>query len=155
MQQFESGNYRIVLKNYKTKSYRAIALLAVFFNLAVFIFLLFSDRHFYDAAASLFLIAVYCLYRVYIAKKNKSGFYMDVSSFFILAGCWIAFHNYLVVIGCVIMGILYYFSLQKALFVFNNTSVKKINFPSTEYPWSGFSNVILRDNILTLDFNNN
>lgn len=80
---------------------------------------------------------------------------MDVSSFFILAGCWVAFHNYLVVIGCVIMGILYYFSLQKAQFVFNNTSVKKINFPSSEYPWTGFSNVILRDNILTLDFNSN
>jgi hypothetical protein len=55
----------------------------------------------------------------------------------------------------VLMGILYYFSLQKLLFVFNNTSVKKLNFPSAEYFWSGFTNVMLRDNILTLDFNNN
>ncbi len=155
MQQFESGSYQIVLKNYKIKSYRFIALLIVFSNLAVFLFLLFLDKYFYDAAASLFLIAVYCLYRFYIAKKNRSGFYMDVVSFFILAGCWVALHNYVIVAVCGLMGILYYFSLQKLLFVFNNASVKKMNFPSSEYQWSGFSNVMLRDNILTLDFNNN
>lgn len=155
MQQPESGNYSILLKNYKIKSYRIIAFLIVFFNLAVFVFLLFSDKYFYDAAASLFLVAIYCLYRFYIAKRNKSGFYMDVVSFFILAGCWVAFKNYPVVIGCVVMGILYYLSLQKLLFVFNSNSIKKINFPSAEYSWSQFSNVILRDNILTLDFNNN
>ena len=155
MQQFEPHSYQIVLKNYKIKSYRFIALLVVFSNLAVFLFLLFSDKYFYDAAASLFLIAVYCLYRFYIAKKNKSGFYMDVVSFFILAGCWVALHNYAIVAVCALMGMLYHFSLQKLLFVFNNASVKKMNFPSSEYQWSGFSNVMLRDNILTLDFNNN
>ena len=150
MQQFE-----IVLKNYKIRSYRFIALLIVFFNLAIFIFLLFSDKYFYNAAASLFLIAAYCLYRFYVAKKYKSGFYMDEVSFFILAGCWVALQNYLVVAGCVVMGILYYFSLQKLLFVFDNTSVKKKNFPSAEYSWNNFSNVMLKDNILTLDFDNN
>ena len=54
---------------------------------------------------------------------------MDEVSFFILAGCWVALHNYLIAVGCVFMGILYYFSLQKLQFVFNNISVKKINFP--------------------------
>jgi hypothetical protein len=150
MQQFE-----ITLKNYKIKSYRFIALLIVFFNLAIFIYLLFSDKYFYDAAASLFLVAIYCLFRFYIAKKNKSVFFMDEVSFFILAGSWFALRNYPITIACVLMGILYYFSLQKLLFVFNNTSVKKLNFPSAEYFWSGFTNVMLRDNILTLDFNNN
>jgi hypothetical protein len=150
MQKFE-----IVLKNYKIKSYRIIALLIVFFNLSVFVYLLFSDKYFYDAAASLFLVAVYCLYRFYVAKKNKTGFYMDIFSFFILAGCWLSFRNYPVVIGSILMGILYYFSLQKLSFVFNNTSVKKMNFPPAEYPWNKFSNVLLKDNILTLDFDNN
>ena len=150
MQQFE-----ITLKNNKIKSYRSIALLIVFFNLAVFIFLLFSDKYFYNAASSLFLISIYCLYRFYVAKKNKSGFYMDEVSFFILAGCWVALQNYPVVFCCALMGILYHFSLQKIQFVFNSDSIKKINFPPSEYLWNKFSNVMLRDNILTLDFNNN
>jgi hypothetical protein len=147
--------FEITLKNYKIKSYRFIALLIVLFNLAIFIYLQFFDKYFYDAAASLFLIAVYGLYRFYIAKKNKSGFYMDEVSFFILAGCWVAIRNYPIAIGCLLMGILYHISLQKLLFVFNNISVKKINFPPSEYSWSEFSNVMLRDNILTLDFDNN
>jgi hypothetical protein len=150
MQQFE-----LTLKNYKIKSYRLIALLIVFFNLAVYIFLLFSDAHFYNAAASLFLVSAYCLYRFYLAKKTKARFFMDEFSFFILAGSWVALHNYAIAAACMLMGVLYYFSLQKLQFVFDNNSIKKLNFPKMEYAWDKFSNVLLRDNILTLDFNNN
>lgn len=150
MQQFE-----FTLKNYKIKSYRLIALLIVCLNIAIFIFLLFSDVKFYDASASLFLVAVYCLYRFYFAKKNKTAFFMDEFSFFILAGSWVALHNYLVASGCVVVGILYYLSIQKMQFVIDKNSIKKINVPKVEYAWDKFSNVLLRDNILTLDFNNN
>lgn len=150
MQQFD-----IFLKNYKIKSYRFIALLIVILNLAVFIFLLFSGVHFFEAAAAVFLAAIYFLYRFYLSKKNKIGFFMDEISFFILTGCWIALQNYLIAFACVSMGILYHLSLQKLQFVFNSNFVKKMNFPPTEYTWNRFSNVVLRDNILTLDFKNN
>lgn len=80
---------------------------------------------------------------------------MDEFSFFILAGCWVALHSYLLAFGCIVMGILYYLALQNLEFVIDNNSVRKTNFPRMEYSWDRFSNVILRDNILTLDFNNN
>ena len=80
---------------------------------------------------------------------------MDEVSFFILAGCWVALQNYLIAFACVLMGILYHLSLQKLQFVFNGNFVKKMNFPQAEYSWNKFSNVLLRDNILTLDFRNN
>ena len=150
MQQFE-----IVLKNCKIKSYRFIALLIVLFNLAVFIFLLFSGVHFFEASAAVFLIALYCLYRFYLAKKYKIGFFMDEVSLFILAGCWVTLQNYLPAIACILMGILYHLSLQKLQFIFNGNFIKKMNFPQAEYSWNKFSNVLLRDNILTLDFKNN
>lgn len=150
MHQFE-----IILKNYKLKSYRFIALFIVIFNLFIFIYLSFFDKYFYDAAASFFLIAVYCSSRLYVAKKNKTEFYMDPVSFFILAGSWLALRNYPLVAACILLGILYYFSVQKIQFVFNSTSVKKINFPAVEYQWSQLDNVLLKDDILTLDFNNN
>jgi hypothetical protein len=69
MQQFE-----IVLKNYKIKSYRFIALLIVILNVAVFIFLLFSGVHFFEAAAAVFLAAMYFLYRFYLSKKKRLVF---------------------------------------------------------------------------------
>jgi len=147
--------FEITLKNSKVKSYHFIALLIIFFNIAIFIYLLFFDKYLYDAAASFFIIAVYCLFRFYIVKKNKSGFYMDEVAFFILAGCWVAIQNYPIAGACLLMGILYHYSLQKLQFVFNNVFIKKTNFPPVEYQWSQVSNVMLRDSILTLDFNNN
>ncbi len=80
---------------------------------------------------------------------------MDEVAFFILAGCWVALQKYPIAGGCLLMGILYHFSLQKIQFVFNNVFIKKINFPPVEYQWNQMSNVMLRDSILTLDFNNN
>ena len=80
---------------------------------------------------------------------------MDEVAFFILAGCWVALRNYPIAGGCLLMGILYHFSLQKLRFVFNNIFIKKINFPPAEYQWNQMSNVMLRDSIITLDFNNN
>ena len=147
--------FEIVLKNHKIKSYRFIALLIVGLNMAFFIFSLISDLHFFESAAAVFLVSVYCLYRFYLTKKNKVAFFMDEVSFFILAGCWVGLHNYFIAFICVLMGILYHLSLQKLQFIFNDNIVKKMNFPKAEYSWNRFSNVMLRDNILTLDFSNN
>ena len=80
---------------------------------------------------------------------------MDEVSFFILAGSWIGLQSYLFAAACVFVGILYHLALQKLLFIFTSEDIKKMNFPKAEYPWSIFSNVILKDNILTLDFKNN
>src|SRR3569623_2135049 len=155
MQQFDADIYCITLKNYKVTSYRFIALLIVFFNLAIFVYLLFSEKYFYDAFASLFLISAYCLYRFYVAKKYQSGFFLDEFSFFILTGCWVALDNYFIACGCIFIALLYHFALQRPAFDIDNGSVKKLNYPKTNFSRDKFSNVVIRDNILTLDFNNN
>ncbi len=147
--------FKIVLKNDKTKSYQFIALLLVFLNLAIFIFLLFMKVHFYEASAALLLTGLYVIYLKYKAKKTHTRFFINEVTFFILAGSWVALQNYLAVFLCIILGVMYHLSLQKLAFVFNENHVKRMNFPEAEYSWSMLSNVILRDNILTIDFNNN
>ncbi len=150
MQQFE-----IVLKNDKTKSYHFIALLLVLLNLAVFIFLLVAKIHFYEASAAVLLIGLYIIYQVYAAKKNNISFNVNQVTFFVLAGTWVSLQNYLAAFACAVTGILYHLSLQKLKFVFNENCVMRMNFPAAEYSWNKLSNVILKDNILTIDFNNN
>ena len=150
MRQFE-----ITLKNDKIKFYKFIALLLVLLNLVVFIFLLIADVHFYEAAAALLLSGMYLMYLLYAAKKNKGIFFINGVTFFILTGCWIALQNYLIAFGCVLLGILYHLSLQKLQFVFNDNFVKKMNFPQKAYSWDKLDNVMLRDNILTIDLKNN
>jgi hypothetical protein len=150
MQQF-----KITLKNDKVKFYKFIALLLVLLNLAVFIFLLIADVHFYEAAAALLLSGLYLIYLLYAAKKYKSIFFINEITFFILAGSWVALQNYLIAFSCVLLGILYHLSLQKLQFVFNGNFVKKTTFPQKIYSWEMLANVMLRDNILTIDLKNN
>lgn len=147
--------FEIVLKNDKVTTYRSFALVIVVFNIIVFLFLLFNPIIVYPAAASFFAVAVYGLYRWYVAKKNKASLYMDEFSFYVLAGCWVVLQHYLIAAGAAVMGLLYHFALQQLLFVFDTTSVKKMTFPAATYEWDQFNNVVLRDNILTLDFANN
>jgi hypothetical protein len=150
MQQFE-----VTLKNDKIKFYKSIALLLVLLNLAVFIFLLIADVHFYEDAAALLLLGLYLIYLLYKSKKNKSVFFINGITFFILAGSWVALQNYLMAFACVTLGILYHLSLQKIQFVFNGSFVKKMNYPQKAYSWEMLANVMLRDNILTIDLKNN
>jgi hypothetical protein len=150
MQQFE-----ITLKNEKLKFYKLIALLLVLLNLAVYIFFITADLHFYEAAAALLLSGLYLIYLLYAAKKNKSVFFINGIIFFILAGSWVALQNYLMAFACVILGILYHLSLQKLQFVINGNFVKKMNYPQKTYSWEMLTNVMLRDNILTIDLKNN
>jgi len=73
---------------------------------------------------------------------------------FVLAGCWLGLQKYLMVTALVILGILYHLTLQKIQFVFTPEKVTRFTFPAKEYDWNLFNNVILKDNVLTLDFKN-
>ncbi len=150
MQQFE-----IILKNDKIKSYRTIALIILLFNLAIFTFLLFYDAFRAVALSSIIALALYVLLRWYVFKKQNAANFFDEFAFFIPAMCWFGLHSYILMIVLIIMGFLYRFSLQQFKFVFTSEKVMKLNFPKKEFDWNSFSNVILKDNILTLDFKNN
>ena len=149
MQQFD-----IVLKNGKIKSYRNIAMIVLLLNLAIFIYLLFFDEYRYESASAILLVGIYVFMRLYFIKKYNQGNYLDQIIMFVLAGCWLGLQNYLMVTALVILGILYHLTLQKIQFVFTPEKVTRFTFPAKEYDWNLFNNVILKDNVLTLDFKN-
>ena len=148
-------NFEIILKNEKIKSYKNIAWIFLVLNFVVFIFLLFYDA--YRPAALSFIVALslYILLRWYLLKNNRANYLLDEFVFIIPAAGWFGLHNYVIAIACFAMGILYKLSLQQLKFVFSRQNVTKANFPKKEFDWSSFSNVVLKDNILTIDFKNN
>jgi hypothetical protein len=148
-------HFDVILKNDKIKSYRHIALIILLLNLAIFIFMLFYDEYRYEAASAILLIGIYVFMRLYFIKKYKQGNYLDQIILFVLAGCWLGLQNYFMVTALIILGILYHLTLQKIQFVFTSEKVTRFTFPAKEYKWNLFNNVILKDNILTLDFKNN
>ena len=155
VQQLEPGDYSIVVKNEKLKSYRFLALILVLLNVAVFIFLLTYDYKRYEATAALLLLGIYFFIRSNIAKQRNQKNYIDEIMFFVLAGCWVGLQSYLLAVCCVLLGVLFHASLQKIQFVFNADGVYKLNFPKAVYEWHQFTNVMIKDKILTLDFKNN
>lgn len=64
------------------------------------------------------------------------------------------------IIGVIISADLFLFVLGKVVLkkislYFTASGIEKRNFPSKKYQWDQLSNVLLKDNILTLDFKNN
>jgi hypothetical protein len=150
MRQFD-----IILQNDKIKSYRSIALILLLLNLAIFIFLLFFDEYRYESASAILLVGIYIFMRLHFIRKYNQGNYLDQVIMFVLCGCWLGLQNYFMVTALVILGILYHFALQKLQFVFTKEKIVKMNFPVREFEWKTLNNVILKDNILTLDFKDN
>ena len=150
MQEFE-----IVLKNDKLKLYGNIAKIFLLLNFTVFVLLLFYEPYRYTSIAFLIAFVLYLLLRQYLFKKGSVTNVLDEFVFFIPAAGWLGMHSYLIGIGCMLMGILYKLSLQEIRFVFGQENIMKMNFPQKKFAWGLFNNVVLKDNMLTLDFKNN
>lgn len=147
--------FEIVLKNEKIKSYRTIALIVLLLNLAIFALMLFYDSYRYQAVSAILLVGMYLLMRLYFIKKYQQGNYLDQVLIFVLAGAWFGFQNYYMVGALAFVGIFYHLALQKIQLLFTPEKVMKLNFPKRDYQWNAFNNVIIKDQILTLDFKNN
>lgn len=147
--------FEITLKNEKIKSYRTIALIVVLLNVAIFLLMLFYDSYRYQAGLAILLTGIYFLIRFYFSKKYQEENFPDQASLFVLAGCWVGLQNYYMVAAMVITGILYLLALQKITILFTAEKVMKPGFPRKQYLWNGFNNVIIKDQLLTLDFKNN
>jgi hypothetical protein len=148
MQKFE-----LEIKNEKIKAYRTITLFIVVLNILFFIFLLFDPSKRASALTSLIFIFLYALYRFYIARKNKYAFYFDEWIFFLLMILWT--DAILVSILNMVLFLLYTISMQKSIYEFEPSFIKQRNFPWKKYQWRQLNNVILKDNLITIDFKNN
>jgi hypothetical protein len=149
------AQFELTLKNDKVKSYQWIALINLLLNAAVFALLSFYEAYRAVAIASIGALALYALLRWYVSEKQGARHFFDEFAFFIPAICWFGMNNYLFMILLILMGFLFRFSMQPIRFVFTAQKVIKTNFPKKEFEWNAFSNVILKDNILTLDLRNN
>ena len=152
MQQFE-----IEIKNEKKKSYRLFNWFALVISLAGFSFLLFYNDWFVEAVGGIIIVVVYLLTRLYRRRIHKAIYLFDDHGylFFILSIGWFGLQKYWVTALCLLLGIVYQAAMQKITFIFKKEGILKINFPKREIEWETLQNVVLKDQILTIDFKNN
>ena len=144
--------FDITLKNEKQKTYRLIILLLVVLHTLFFLYLLFDESSWKQGIGGLIIIALYTVYRVIICKTSNHKFYYGAGFFFL----FIVFYPivWLVILDGILGG-LCTAALQKSLVYFNSYLIELKPRPYKKYKWDQFSNVILKDNVLTLDFKNN
>lgn len=146
--------FDITLKNEKEGTYRFIILLLVILHSLVFTWLCFDEKLWKIGAAGLVITTLYSGYRWLITNTNKQRFSFGSGYFMVITLINIEFYMWFYVIEFILL-ILSTIALTPLVLSFTSHNVKKLHFPSKKYRWDQFSNVDLKDNLLTLDFKNN
>jgi membrane-bound ClpP family serine protease len=144
--------FELTLKNEKERSYRLIILLLAALHAIFFIYLLFNEGLWKKGVVGLIIIALYAGYRLLISKTSYQEY--SFGSGFFLPFAFVFTIPVLSIVDAVLF-LLSSAALQKKVFYFRASEVEKRIFPSRKYQWEAFSNIILKDNILTMDYKNN
>ena len=144
--------FEINLKNTRIRSYHLLTVFIVLINCSYFIYQLFNRQTRDAGLYALGPLAAYVIYRYWITWKKGKPFRLDEWVYFALMLIWI--DNYFFAILNLVLMLLYTAATQPVSFVFAEV-VKQKNFPWKKYQWNQFSNVIIKDAILTIDFKNN
>jgi hypothetical protein len=147
--------FDITFKNEKERTYHLIALFYVILHALFFIYLLFDATLWKKGIAGIVLIILYSAYRLFISKtSNQKFFYGEgifylFSLFFTITEWWWLFVVELIISTfCILL-------YQKRSVYINPFIIEYKARPYKRYKWDELSNVVLKDNILTLDFKNN
>ena len=147
-------HFDITLKKEKEKSYRLLIFFLVIIHVLFFLYLLFDKEGWKTGAAGLAITVLYCGYRLLITNVAKKKFSFGAGYFFLIAMVFINFLWWLAVIDF-ILDLLCIAALTPITLVFTSKDIRSAGYPFHKYKWEQFSNVILKDNMLTLDYKNN
>lgn len=147
--------YEIAIRNEKIKGYHLIALWIIVLHFAVFIYLISYDVFRTQAVTAVILTTLYMAIIYFYSRKKNQPFYIDRSACFILAGCWIILQSFLLVCIMIFLAFLYILSIQKIKFYFSEDVITRQTIPRKIYTWQQFVNVMIKDDLLTLDMISN
>ena len=150
-------NYEIILKNEKTKLYTRLIIFVFILNAGAIVYFLYSryDRITQSSngfIALLLLINGILIYAIASFKKKKQLAFLSlivgISFYWLLIGYWWI---------SLIMALLFYLYTvskrrMKAIFA---DQISYPSFPKRIIQWNELTNVILKDELLTIDFKNN
>ena len=146
--------FELTLKNEKAKSYRLIILFLVILHVLFFTYLLFDQQLWKNGVAGLVVTLLYIGYRLLITNTSRQKFSLGSGYFFVLSIISAGLSWWVWALE-LLLSALSQIALTPVNFTFTSTVIKRVGIPYKNYRWEELSNVILKDNILTLDFINN
>ena len=152
--------YTLILKNEKTKNYRLISQLLIVFNLLGFIFLLInSEERLTKNLWLLFSIVVTGIYSFFsviewISKKPIPDFWHR-SIFGYCALAWLKEGYWWLSILLAVFVLFDILAHRKLVVTISDKKIVLPSVPKKEVEWNELNNLILKDELLTIDFKTN
>lgn len=127
----------------------------VILNALLFAALLIDPVKRNNGLIAIAFIGAYTVFRYFKNKRSTVAFFFDEWILFLVMMLWVVENNYLFAVSDMILFLLYSAAIDKTVYAFDPERIKQKNFPWKKYTWDQLSNVLLKDNMLTMDFKNN
>jgi hypothetical protein len=152
MQKFE-----LVLKNSKVKTYILFFQLFIFLNLAFFIVLTFSSADRSVIKKTVFCLAVAAIAYIseYYARKNAREYNAKIATALFIILTYITLKFWIPAVAVIVVTIFYSFSKKQKIVYVNSLEIIFPSFPKKKIQWKDLNNMILKDDLVTIDFKNN
>ena len=151
--------FTIILPNEKKGSYKILTILISLINIVGFIYL--SPHVADDSNAHILLVigvsstATPLTLYFFFKKGRESNFFQMLFSFFIASIFWMLLGFYLMGSLLFIFALTGLSALTKLKVELDNNMISYPSFPQKKIEWNEVSNLIVKDNILTIDLKNN
>ena len=150
------NDYKIILKSEKVNKYNTIGWLFILFNIAATTSIAMTGK---DATTTGFiyiilpgLLALFVHYRHLKIGNQKKNFDF---TFLLLAIPWISLQLFWAAAVVILMGLLHAIAIRRLVIFANADKITYPSFPRRSIEWNELSNIILKDDLLTIDFKNN
>lgn len=147
--------FDITFKNEKEEKYRSVISFFVILHVLFFTYLLTGSTSWKTGTGGLVIIALYSALRLLKSKTSRQKFSYGSGIFTLFFMLFSAFQSWWLAVAEGILSILSGVLLQKRSIYFNSYLIELRARPYKRYKWKELTNVILKDNILTLDFKTN
>lgn len=151
-------NYIIIAPHLKLKTYKVFTLIIVLFNLIMFSMALsnMNAGSFPHYAALISCLALTAPMLQYIIFGNREAGLQNMLGGVFIAGIgWLFMQLYFSGIAMMCIALLGLIAIRPLRFLFNQQGLTMPGFPSRKISWSSIENVMIKDDMLTIDFKNN
>jgi len=158
--EYSFDNFSLSLINTKKKQYETMGWWVVVLNAAALIYVAFSQQgnpqKFLLLNGLMLPIVLLLLNRVWTKKKSSGFRHSDLTPFYIFpCFCWIVSGFYMATGILLLLFLLYKISLRPLRVRFSHQGIDYPSFPRKNIEWSQVAQVIVKDELLTIDLRSN
>ena len=150
--------YELVMLNPKLKTYQKISWLVVAMNFFAFIYItyqLMNTEEFRWPLLGAILIAVFVIIFQLKKRKDPGSQPQFLFPFFVIMFTWVQLNNYWFVLAILLIVVFENMSKKKLVLRIEEEKIIYPSFPKKEFYWQEIKNLLLKDDLLTIDFKNN